>query len=145
MPGPTKGVRGFWLGLLLGIGGSLIAVAGWRRRRKAVVAPGGPAEFASIAQGASVYEGLILKAVQRQGQKLISSKTIEGLGTVWIIEKEGSRQGLLCLIDGAFFERKVLEQFLDALKQETLQSGVVYALGAFTAPAQAFAKECGIA
>ena len=145
MPGPTKGVRDFWLGLLLGIGGSLIAVAGRRRRRKAVVVPGAPAEVAPMAWGASVYEGLILKAVQRQGQKLISSKAIEGLGTVWIIEKEGSRRGLICLIDGEFFDRKVLEQFLEALKQETLPSGTAMALGAFTAPAQAFAKECGIA
>lgn len=142
----SKGGRGgFWPGVLLGIAGTLIAVIGRGRRRKAVVSPRGPAEVVPMAQGASVYEQLILKAVQRQGQKLISSKAIEGLGAIWIVEKEGARHGVLCLIDGEFFERKVLEQFLDALKQETLPSGTVMALGAFTAPAQAFAKEGGIA
>ena len=141
MPGPKKGFRGFWLGFLLGIGGSVIAVAGWRRRRKAVVAPGELAEFASIAQSASVYEQLILKAVQRQGQKLIGSKAIAGLGTLWVIQKGEQRQGLVCLGDGGFLERKVLEQFYEALQQEALRSGSVVALGAFTAPAQSFAKE----
>lgn len=149
-PAPTpvsrKGRGGFWYGLLVGIAGSLIGLAGWRRwRRKAVVSPRGPAEVVPMAQSASVYEQLILKAAQRQGQKLISSKAIEGLGAIWIVEKDGARHGVLCLTNGEFFERKVLEQFLDALKQETLPSGTVMALGAFTAPAQAFAKECGIA
>ena len=145
MPVSKGGRGGFWPGVLLGIAGTLIAVIGRGRRRKAVVSSRGSAEVVPITQGAAVYEQLILKAVQRQGQKLIGSKAIEGLGTVWIVEKEGSRQGLLCLINGEFFERKVLEQFLEALKQETLPSGTVMALGAFTAPAQAFAKECGIA
>ena len=138
----SKGGRGgFGPGLLLGIGGTLIAVVGWRRRRKAAVAPGESAELVSIAQGTSVYEQLILKAMQRQGHTVVGSKAIADLGTLWIVQKDDQRQGLVCLGDGGFLERKVLEPFCKALQQESLRSGTVYALGAFTAPAQAFAKE----
>jgi len=141
MPVSKGGRGGFWLGVLLGIGGTLIAVIGRGRRRKAVVSSRGPAEVVPMAQGASVYEQLILKAMQRQGHTVVGSKAIAGLGTLWVIQKDEQRQGLVCLGDGGFLERKVLEQFYEALQQEALRSGSVVALGAFTAPAQSFAKE----
>lgn len=140
-PLSKKGFGGFWPGMLLGIGGTVIAMAGWRRRRKPVTVPAGPAELPSTAQAGSAFEQLVLKALQRQDQKVVGSKTIAGFGTLWIVQKDEQRQGVVCLADGGFFERKILELFCEGLKLEGLQSGTVYALGAFTAPAQTFAKE----
>ncbi|MBI3319759.1 MAG: restriction endonuclease, partial [Candidatus Omnitrophica bacterium] len=145
MPVSRKGRGGFGYGLLLGIGGTLIAVTGRRRRKNSAVAEveprGGLAKIPPIAQGSLVLERLVLKAMQRQGKTVVSSRAIAGLGTLWVIQKDDQRQGLVCLGDGGFLERKVLEQFCEALQQEDLRSGSVVALGAFTAPAQTFAKE----
>ena len=144
-PVSRKAHGGFWYGLLFGIGGTAIAVTGWRRRRKPVLiresSQAGAAGVSGMLQAASVLEHLVLKAMQRQGHTVVGSKAIADLGTLWIVQKDDQRQGLVCLGDGGFLERKVLEPFCEALQQESLRAGTVYALGAFTAPAQAFAKE----
>ena len=144
-PVSRKAHGGFWYGLLFGIGGTAIAVTGWRRRRKPVLiresSQAGAAGVSGMLQAASVLEHLVLKAIQRQGHTVVGSKAIADLGTLWVVQKDDQRQGLVCLGDGGFLERKVLEPLCEALQQESLRSGTVYALGAFTAPAQAFAKE----
>jgi predicted nucleic acid-binding Zn-ribbon protein len=144
-PVSRKAHGGFWYGLLFGIGGTEIAVTGWRRRRKPVLiresSQAGAAGVSGMLQAASVLEHLVLKAMQCQGHTVVGSKAIADLGTLWIVQKDDQRQGLVCLGDGGFLERKVLEPFCKSLQQESLRSGTVYALGAFTAPAQAFAKE----
>lgn len=144
-PNSRNGGRGVWLGFLLGASGVGAIGTFWRKRRRGV--PGETrlrtfdATVPSVTCRGNVFEQLALKAFQRQGQTVVRSRVIEGVGTLWVVQKDGERQGLLCLIDGPFFERKVLEQFYTTLQQETLPSGTVMALGTFTAPAQAFAEE----
>ncbi|MBI3320261.1 MAG: AMIN domain-containing protein, partial [Candidatus Omnitrophica bacterium] len=81
IPASRKGRGGFGYGLLLGIGGTLMAVTGWRRRKKGVVVAVEPsvglAPIPPIAQGTVVLEQLILKAMQRQGAP--SSQSVRGV------------------------------------------------------------------
>ncbi len=147
-PRPTAGGGTFSWALLLGmmalLGGG---VAWWLRIRAGVVTSASRSGEAlrPVATGAAFIEQLVWRAFERQGYQLI--RTIElaqPQAMMRVMAKDGTNRGLFCLMDGPFIEKDTIERCIEALRQASLEQGVVVAFGSFTVPAQRRAKEAQV-
>ena len=101
---------------------------------------GGP-----VSSGARLIDQLVWRAFERQGYQLVQLTESEELhGPLRIVAREGAKSALLCLSDGLFFEKLTVEQFVRVITQHQLDRGCLVAPGAFTVPAQRYAKEHGV-
>ena len=137
-PGPSASST--WLLWLCGM--SLLAAGGvgawfWRMTR-AIEQPG--AKTARPSSGMVLIDQLVWRAFERQGYQVISEQDLQPSGTMRIIAKDGSMQGLMCTGHGPFVEKHAVEQFARALRASQVEQGIFIAPGSFTVPAQRIAK-----
>jgi hypothetical protein len=89
---------------------------------------------------------LVWRAFERQGYALLQTiESGEPIGTIRVMNKDGAKAALLCVGDGAFFEKTLVEQFVQVLRGLQLSRGYLIAPGSFTVPAQRYAKANGVA
>lgn len=113
---------------------------GWWERRRLLKAQSSP-----LSSATRMLEALVWRAFERQGYQLIQTlETVEAIGTLRIIAKDGAKAALMCVGDGAFFEKTLVEQFARAMRGRQLSHGYLVAPGSFTVPAQRYAKANGV-
>lgn len=135
----------WWWGLF-GLAGTGLAALVWRRRRaRPASKAAGP--IIPIPLGMQIIDHLVWRAFERQGYQLVqeAESATEPVGLVRVIAKDGVRAALLCVGEGAFFEKAAVEQFLRILQRVAAAQGFLVAPGSFTVPAQRYAKDHGIA
>lgn len=92
--------------------------------------------------GTMLIEQLVWQAFERNGYRLVRSVDLpKPKVTLRVISKDGAESGLLCLINGPFFEKNTVELVVQALRSQSLNQGFLAATGSFTVPAQRKAKE----
>ncbi len=135
----------WWLGGLLGFAvGSVLWLSARGRLRRGLRRQ--PAERS--LQDSAVFrlmDQLVWQALERQGYQLLH--TIDGdgsLGPLRIVVKDGLKAALLCVGEGTFFEKSIVEQFLLSMRMAQVEQGILVAPGSFTVPAQRLAKDHGI-
>ena len=151
-PSPTMPARGAqtlagWLGLLGGIGFAGGVLWLWRRRVWGFVARrtrvGQPPRRAP--SGVRLIDQLVWRAFERQSYQLLQTVELgDPLGLLRIMAKDGLKAALLCVGEGALFEKATVEQFLQSIRKAQVEHGFLVAPGSFTVPAQRYAKEHGI-
>ena len=62
-------------------------------------------------------------------------------GVLRVVSKDGAQAALLCVGNGAFFEKRTVERFLRIMREAKVEQGFLVAAGSFTIPAQRLAKE----
>ena len=150
-PSLPRGTEAFagWIWLMSAIGLAGLAGTLWLWRQQ-VVDPA--ARRALIGQPAlrvpssiRVIDQLVWRAFERQGYQLLHMVELgEPLGLMRIMAKDGRKAALLCVGNGAFFEKTTVEQFLQSLRKAQAEYGFLVAPGSFTVPAQRYAKEHGV-
>jgi hypothetical protein len=96
-----------------------------------------------LPSGVILIDQLVWRAFERQGYQLVlETDLVQPLtGTCRLIVKEGSKSALMFVGNGPFFERQTVERFVQAMQGVDVEQGFLVASGAFTVPAQRFAKE----
>ena len=124
----------FALGIIWGIP----AISGIRSSQGAIysrVAAGLPSSML-------LFDDLVWQAFSRQGHQLVDVKDIdEPAGRFRIVSKDGIQSAMLCVGNGPFFEKQTVEQFAGLMREAAAEQGCLIGTGAFTVPAQRFAKE----
>lgn len=121
------GAAGFWL---------LSQGEPWGARARRKVAGQQPS-------GLQFVDQLIWRAFERQGYQLVVEMQLMPPlpGTLRVVMKDGAKTALLFIGSGAFLEKQTVERFVRIMEQVNVLSGVLVTSGAFTVPAQRFAKE----
>jgi len=121
------GAAGFWL---------LSQGERWGRRIREQAA-------GRIPSGIQLVDQLIWRAFERQGHQLVVEMQLMPPlpGTLRVVMKDGSKTALLFIGSGPFLEKQTVERFVRIMDQVKVPSGVLVTSGAFTVPAQRFAKE----
>lgn len=94
-----------------------------------------------------LVDQLVWRGVESQGYQLCSEQelTQPPLGLLRVIERAGAKAALLFVGQGRVLERHTVEQFLARMREANVESqGFLVTAGAFTVPAQRFAKSHGI-
>lgn len=134
LPGSPAGQ---WLLFFISLG--IGAAAVWIIRLGLEAA--GAAKTAPVSGGMIFIDQLVWRAFERQGWQLVRTTGAARLpGRLRVIEKDGAQAALLCLGNGVFFEKQVVERFLDTLRSAELSQGFLAATGSFTVPAQRLAR-----
>lgn len=104
-----------------------------------------PFKTSQPSSGLRLIDQLVWQAFERKGYQLLHTVEPAPLaGLMRVMVKDGQKAGLLCIGEGVFFEKSIVEQFAAALKHMQLPQGFLAAPGAFTVPAQRCAKEHAI-
>jgi len=104
-----------------------------------------PPTAASLDSWRLLIDQLVRRSFERQGHQVIRTVELaQPKGLMHLCAKDGTKSALLCLANGAFFERNTVEQFLQAMHDAGIEQGFLVASGAFTIPAQRRAKEANI-
>ena len=133
--------------MLLGLAGLLWWLPGGTEALRAAARwlSGRFAMRASLGGGESFVEDLVWKAFERQGYQLIRTiRPSHAKGAVRIIAREGTKSALQCLVNGPFFEKQSVEQFIQVMRQASIEQGFLVVSGSFTVPAQRRAKEANV-
>jgi len=135
----------WWLWTLAAVGlGLWVGATRWARRGQGDTAPRlrGAGQTMYNLSGIRVIDQLVWRAFERQGYQLLQTVELgEPPGLMRVIAREGFKTALLCVGDGAFFEKAAVERFLKSMQQVSVGQGYLVAPGSFTVPAQRFAKE----
>ena len=139
--------RWWWTLAALGAIGALSALwwvgrwEGWWERRTPA-----RARLPQRSSATRILDQLVWRAFERQGYELVQAvESSEPTGTLRVMAKAGVKSALLCVGDGSFFEKTLVEQLLRAMRGLQLAQGYLIAPGAFTVPAQRYAKANGVA
>ncbi len=138
---PSSSPSGWWtLGGagVLGLGGLIWR---WRRRRRLSRAAAGE-PLVPVPASIRIIDQLVWRVFERQGYQLIQMVELgEPLGLMRLMSREGRKAALLCMGNGAFFEKTAVEQFIQASRRAQAEHGFLVTPGSFTIPAQRVAKE----
>jgi predicted nucleic acid-binding Zn-ribbon protein len=96
-----------------------------------------------LPSAAVLVDQLIWRAFERQGYQLLQEAELSqpSPGTLRVIEKDGAKAALLFAGQGAFFEKQMVERFLQAMQAFEVPQGFLAAAGSFTVPAQRLAEQ----
>ena len=138
-----------WFGLA--VSAALILAAGlrflWLSRGEAFrLSTRGSASRGVRAQppaGIVLIDQLMWRAFERQGYQLVIERALTSPpgGTLRVMAKDGSKEALLFVGNGPFFEKQTVERFVRAMREVSVERGILVAAGSFTVPAQRIAKE----
>ena len=131
---------GYFFGAVGGLAGTAWALKLWRRggRPSAPAAP-------RVPTGMRIIDQLVWRSFERQGYQLIQLTELdEPLGLMRLVARDGLKAAVVCVGDGTFFERTTVEQCLRVMRAAQIDRGFLIAPGAFTIPAQRYAKEHGL-
>ena len=82
------------------------------------------ARLSQSSAATRMLDQLVWRAFERQGYQLV--QTIEAnrpTGTIRVIAKEGAKSALMCVGEGSFFEKTLVEQFVRAMRDAQLSQG----------------------
>ena len=123
---------------MLGLGGLIWR---WRRRRRLSRAAAGE-PLVPVPASIRIIDQLVWRVFERRGYQLIQMVELgEPLGLMRLMSREGRKAALLCMGNGAFFEKTAVEQFIQASRRAQAEHGFLVTPGSFTIPAQRVAKE----
>ena len=121
------GRRGWWQALTP-------KIPWWPQRR--------PLSSDRIAPEVRIVDQLVWRAFERKGFQLLQMLELENpIGLMRLMAKDGRKAALVCIGDGLFFEKTVVDEFQQAMRHASAQEGFIVAPGSFTVPAQRLAKE----
>lgn len=132
-----------WWWVLIGIGLIGGASRGWRlmqSRRWSWALTRLPSRRPAFPAAVQLIDQLVWQTFERQGYQLVHTVELgQPLGLMRVIIRDGQKASLLCVGNGAFFEKSVVEQFVRAMRSAHVDQGLLVAPGAFTVPAQRYA------
>jgi hypothetical protein len=84
-----------------------------------------------------LIDQLVWQAFERQGYQLVHTVELgQPLGLMRVVIREGKKTAMLCVGNGAFFEKSSVEQFIQSMRSANVNQGFLVAPGSFTVPAQ---------
>ncbi len=97
------------------------------------------------ASSLALIDQLVWRSFERQGYQLVKVIDLtEPSGILRVIISNGTpgtQAAVLCVGNGVFFEKQIVDQFLKVMRAMRLEQGILVAAGSFTIPAQRFAKD----
>jgi hypothetical protein len=133
-------MAGIGLALLIAGAAWWIFQSGFLDRLFSSSSSGGPSP--RLPPGVVLIDQLVWRAFERQGYQLVLETELRQppLGTLRVVMKDSVKSALLFVGHGPFFEKQTVERFIRAMRQVSVQQGMLVASGSFTVPAQRFAK-----
>ena len=140
---PSPDLLARWISALLAVAAGLAALFRLRRRREVRAAQQASDEaIGPIPPSTRIIDHLVWRAFERQGYESVHINELnEPLGVMRIVVKDGRRAALICVGEGVFFEKTTIEACVRSMREAQAEEGFLVSTGAFTVPAQRYAKE----
>lgn len=131
---------GWWVAILALAAGGVWSLS---RRSRIRLSRSGSAD--RQASGSWVIDELIARTFSHRGfQPLQVIEQPAPMGPVRLMMKDGKSSAVQYIGEGAFFEKRSVERFVQRLRALGVEQGCLVAPGSFTVPAQRFAGEHGV-